>query len=112
VKLGRLAGLIGGVFVLALVALVVLYGLQVPAVRAVLDPIGTALANLVQGFRGYNWPSLRTPASGNAVWAVGIALLGFTATTLLVTPARTGRGVIFTLLAWVLVGFGLYVAGT
>lgn len=110
-KLGRLAGIIGGIFLLALLALAILYGLRVPAVQAVVQPLGTAVGNTVDAFRSYDWPSLRTPAAGNAGLSVGIALAGFAVTTILVPVARQGRGLVVSAVLWTVVGVLLFAPG-
>ena len=107
----RTAGIVGGLLLLAVVGLTVLYGLRVPAVQAVLQPLGDAIGAAVDGFRGYDWPSLTTGVAGNGGLAAGIALAGFALTTILVPPARQGRGLVISAVAWTLVGVLLFAPG-
>lgn len=90
------------------VALVI--GLRSPDAQSYLDPAGEAGRALWTAARD-NLGLPDTPAAGNWRLAAGVAAVGYVLTTLLASAARTGRGVIFTLLAWVVAGFLLYVPG-
>lgn len=109
-KPGRLAGVVGAVVIFGALAVALVIGLQTPGAQSYLQPAGDFLSNLwAQARANLSMPT--TPAAGDLGIAAGIVLVGFAFTVLLATPARTGRGVIFTLLAWVVVGFLLYAPG-
>lgn len=110
-KLGRLAGWIGGAVIIGLLVLALLYGLQTPAIVDVLDPLGQSLANAGDAARGLDLPSLATPAAGDPGLSAGVALAGFAVTTILVPVARSGRGLVVSAVLWTLVGLVLYAPG-
>lgn len=110
-KVGRAAGVVGGVVIIGGLLVALLYGLRVPAVQAFIDPAGESVAMLWDALRGLDYSVPITPAAANGWAAVAIAAVAFTATTILVPVARQGRGLVLSALLWATVGLLLYSPG-
>jgi hypothetical protein len=103
----RGAAIVGGAVIFAGLAVALIIGLRSPDAQSYLDPAGEALRNLASAGRD-NLGLPDTAAAGNWRLSATVAGIGYVATTLLSSAARTGRGVIFTALAWVVFGFVLF----